>query len=190
MPGARVLAVMKLNSIQLVAGMALAGVLAACVNAPPVNRAEQPPLATVSTVDLDRYGGLWHEAARFPNSFEMGCVAATARYTKRPDGLIGVRNECTKADGRTSSVDGRAKIVDATSNARLKVSFFGPFFVGDYWVLDLAPDYAWAIVGEPRGRFLWILTRDATISDALKTDLIARAAARGYRTEALTWNPR
>lgn len=180
---------MQQSSRELFVGMMLAGALAACVNAPPVNRADQTPLATVASVDLDRYGGLWHEAARLPNSFEMGCVAATARYTKQPDGLVGVRNECRKADGRTSSVDGRAKIIDATSSAKLKVSFFGPFFLGDYWVLDLAPDYTWAIVGEPRGRFLWILTRDAAITDALKADLIARAAARGYRTDALYWNP-
>ena len=163
--------------------------LASCVNLPPVNRAGPAPLAAVAHVDLDRYGGLWHEAARLPNGFERDCVAATATYTNRADGLVGVRNDCVKADGKVTSVEGRAKIADTRSNARLKVSFFGPFFVGDYWIVDLASDYQWAIVGEPRGRYLWILTRDAAITPALKAELIGRVRALGYNAEALFWNP-
>lgn len=151
-------------------------------------RAASPKLQTVAAVDLDRYGGLWHEQARLPNWFERGCVAATAAYARRPDGLIGVRNVCTKADGKVSVVDGRAKILDPDTNARLKVSFFGPFFVGDYWVIDLAPDYSWAIVGEPRGRYLWVLTRAPAIDAATRADLTARIARHGYRTDALIWN--
>jgi len=163
--------------------------LGGCVNMPPVNRAPAPPLAAVERVDLARYAGLWHEAARLPNGFERDCVAATATYTRREDGLVGVRNVCTKADGSTSDVDGRAKIVDSATNAKLKVSFFGPFFFGDYWVIDLAPDYSWAIVGEPRGRYLWVLTRAEEIDPALKADLIGRVRAKGYNADALYWNP-
>lgn len=172
----------------LLLALAAPVLLGACVNMPPVNRAAPAPLAAVEHVDLARYAGLWHEAARLPNQFERDCVAATATYTQREDGLVGVRNVCTKADGSTSDVDGRAKIVDAASNAKLKVSFFGPFFFGDYWVIDLAPDYSWAIVGEPRGRYLWVLTRAEKIDDAMKADLTARVRAQGYNPDALYWN--
>jgi apolipoprotein D and lipocalin family protein len=165
--------------------LALALALAACSTS---YRAAQPPLESVAAVDLDRYAGLWHEQARLPNWFERGCVAATAEYARRPDGLIGVRNVCTREDGATSDVDGRAKIVDAASNARLKVSFFGPFFFGDYWVIDLDADYRWVIVGEPRGRYLWVLTRAPEIDAATRAALTARVAALGYRTDALVWN--
>jgi apolipoprotein D and lipocalin family protein len=160
-----------------------------CANAPPVNRAEQPPLGTAAQVDLARYGGLWHEAARFPNQFERDCVAATATYTKRNDGLIGVTNVCTKVNGERATARGRAKVADTATNAKLKVSFFGPFFVGDYWVLDVARDYSWALVGEGSGRYLWILTREEKIDGALRADLISRLEALGYRTDALYWNP-
>lgn len=175
----------RISLFLLAAGAALA---AACATPPPVNRGSAAPLAAVAHVDLDRYKGLWHEAARLPNGFERDCVAATATYTPRADGLIGVRNVCTKTDRSTSSVDGRAKIADAQSNAKLKVSFFGPFFLGDYWVIDLAPDYAWAIVGEPSGRFLWVLTRAPRVTDAEKAALTARVRALGYEPDALTWN--
>ena len=162
--------------------------LTACMGVPAVNRASAEPLTAAAQVDLARYVGLWHEAARLPNQFERGCVAATATYTQRPDGMIGVRNACTKSDGSVNVVNGRAKVVDTATDAKLKVSFFGPFW-GDYWVLDLAPDYSWALVGESSGRYLWVLTRAERIDDALKVDLVARLKARGYDTDALYWNP-
>jgi apolipoprotein D and lipocalin family protein len=65
------------------------------------------------------------------------------------------------------------------------VSFFGPFFVGNYWVMDHADDYAWTIVGEPSGKYLWILTRQATPPQAEKDALVARVAALGYDTKML-----
>ena len=74
---------------------------------PPVNRTSSAPLATVEYFDIARYEGRWHEAARLPHNFEKGCVAATATYARRDDGLVGVRNVCTKADGKSSSIDGR-----------------------------------------------------------------------------------
>jgi apolipoprotein D and lipocalin family protein len=75
---------------------------------------------------------------------------------------------------------GKAKVVDTRTNARLKVSFFGPFYVGDYWILDRADDYRWAIVGDPSGRYLWLLDRQPTPPAAELHALIARAASLGY----------
>lgn len=159
--------------------------LSACVE-PRVNRSSGQPLP-VASVDLDRYVGRWHEAARLPNSFEERCVAATAEYARREDGLISVRNVCTEADGSTRDAEGRARTTGQPGEGKLEVSFFGPFW-GDYWVLQLAPDYSWSIVGEPEGRYLWILTREQTLSAAQKEDLRARAAAMGYQTDLLIWN--
>ena len=85
---------------------------------------------------------------------------------------------------KLSEARGRAKIVDAATNAKLKVSFFGPFY-GDYWVLDRADDYRWAIVGEPSGRYLWLLNREAVPPKAEVDSLIARAGELGYDTSML-----
>ena len=119
-------------------------------------------------------------------SFERGCEAATADYTRRPDGLIRVVNACRVGtpDGRTRSITGRARPVEGSGGAKLKVSFFGPFY-GDYWVLDHADDYTWSIVGEPSGKYLWILHRDPTPPESAVADLIAKAGALGYDTTML-----
>ena len=108
----------------------------------------------------------------------------TADYTLRPDGDINVVNRCRKPGGKTDEARGKAKVVDKETNAKLKVSFFGPFY-GDYWVLDHADDYSWSIVGEPSGRYLWILAREPTPTEAKVDDLIRRVRTLGYDTSML-----
>jgi apolipoprotein D and lipocalin family protein len=119
--------------------------------------------------------------------FERGCEAATAEYSRRPDGLIRVFNTCRQGDpaGRRRTAEAKARLVPGSHNAKLKVSFFGPFFVGDYWVLDHADDYTWSIVGEPRGKYLWILHREATPGRQAIETLVGRVRALGYDTTLL-----
>jgi apolipoprotein D and lipocalin family protein len=138
-------------------------------------------------VDLERYLGRWYELARYENGFERDCEAVTADYAKRGDGLVAVTNSCRKGDvdGPEKVSTGRAKVVDGSGNTKLKVSFFGPFYVGNYWVLDHGDDYSWSIVGEPSGRYLWILTRDAQPAPAVHAALIERVRALGFDTDML-----
>lgn len=165
----------------------LLAALAACV-APPVNRSGVTPLATVERVDLNRYVGVWREIARFPNSFETDCTGVTATYAKREDGLIDVENVCFKKslDGERVVANGRARVVDSETNAKLKVSFFGPFW-GDYWVIGLDPDYQWAIVGEPSGRYLWVLARRMELTGEQRAEILGRLSGMGYDITALEW---
>jgi apolipoprotein D and lipocalin family protein len=127
--------------------------------------ARRPPLKTVDHVDLPRYLGRWYEVARLPNWFEKKCDRdVTAEYGMEGD-KIRVNNACVKADGTIARSMGSAKIVDTVTYAKLKVTFFWPFY-GNYWILGLAPDYRWAVVGEPDRKFLWILSRTPSLSTA------------------------
>lgn len=159
--------------------------LAACATVisrhPVGNRSVPEPK---KRVDLQLYLGRWFEIARYEQSFQKGCEGVTADYALRPDGSIDVVNRCRKPDGKLSEARGRAKVVESASNAKLKVSFFGPFY-GDYWVLDHDDDYRWAIVGEPSGRYLWILDREPVPSQGEVDILIKRARALGYDTSML-----
>lgn len=134
------------------------------------------------SVDLNRYAGLWYEIGRYENGFERGCEGVTAQYALRDDGLIGVTNSCRQGavDGPIKTAQGKAKVVAGAQNAKLKVSFFGPFYLGDYWVLDRADDYAWSIVGEPSGRYLWLLSRTAQPSAQTRATIMERTQALGY----------
>ena len=139
-------------------------------------------LEVVPSVDLSRYVGQWYEIARLPNQFEKKCAdSVTATYTLRSDGKIEVLNRCRKASGEFTTAKGKAKIVDKKTNAKLKVTFFWPFY-GDYWILDLGPNYEYAVVGDPSRDYLWILSRTHQIDEALYQQLLAKMAARGFKT--------
>jgi apolipoprotein D and lipocalin family protein len=140
-----------------------------------------PPLDVVAKVELDRYAGRWYEIARYPNSFERGCVGVTADYTPRDDGRIDVVNTCFESslDGPSRDIRGSARVVDETTNAKLKVSFFWPF-EGDYWIIDLDEDYDYAVVGEPSRRFLWILSRTPQMDDETYLGIVESLPAFGY----------
>jgi apolipoprotein D and lipocalin family protein len=174
---------MKLSTM-LASLAALCG-LTGCA-ATTTERLRLPPLGTVAHVDLSRYVGTWYEIASFPQSFTRGCTATTATYTVRPDGDIDVLNRCRKGslDGEEDSALGRARVLDPVTNAKLEVSFFRPFW-GDYWVIDLADDYSYAVVGHPSRDYLWILSRTPTMEDATYRELLARLQAHGYETVRL-----
>ncbi len=158
---------------------------AACAGSPgPVGNAAVPQPSRA--VALDAYLGTWYEYGRYEAPFQRGCEGVTAQYSLRDDGDIRVVNSCYKGglDGQFEQSTGRAKIVEGSNGAQLRVSFFGPFY-GDYWVLDRGePDangqYPWSIVGEPSGRYLWMLTREAQPSAELRAALENRVRQLGY----------
>lgn len=155
--------------------------------------AEQPPLPTVPSVDLDRYAGTWHEIARYPNFFERMCARdVTAQYTRNPDGTIAVVNSCRKEDGTIARAEGVARVVGP---AKLEVRFapawlgFLPFVWGDYWVIDLAPDYSYSVVGAPGRDYLWILAREPQLDDATMAAITARLVALGFDPARIVRSP-
>ena len=160
-------------------GLLAAGMAAICGCAP--SGQGLPPLQTVARVDLQRYLGTWYEIASYPHRFQKGCVATRAVYKLRDDGQIAVRNECRQEtlDGPLKSVQGRARVIDPASNARLEVTFFWPFW-GAYWIIDLDPDYRWAVVGHPSRNYLWVLSRTRTLDETLYQQIVVRLPAQGY----------
>jgi apolipoprotein D and lipocalin family protein len=164
--------------------LAAAFALGACVQNPVYRQSEDP--LPVAYIDQARYLGLWHEQARLPNTFERGCQRATAEYGLRDDGLVSVLNTCFEANGGTRTANGRARPAGEAGEGKLEVSFFGPFWA-DYWVLERADNYAWSIVGEPEGRYLWLLTRDETISAAQREEFERRITRLGYRPADMEW---
>ncbi len=139
------------------------------------------PLATVEKVDVDRYTGRWYEIARYPNSFETGCVGVTADYELMDDGRVSVVNTCIEGDldGEVRTIEGVARVTDPVSNAKLAVSFFFPF-EGAYWILELGEDYEYAVVGEPSRSFLWILSREPTLDQTIRDGIEERLPELGY----------
>lgn len=135
-----------------------------------------PPLTTVPHVDLDRYTGEWYEIARYPNRFEKECDSdVIAVYSQHDDGKIQVVNSCRKSSGAVKESSGYVKVVDKKTNGKLKVPAYG-----NYWIVDLDPDYRYAVVSEPRREYLWILSRTPQMNPAHYEQLMARIRQLGF----------
>lgn len=150
-----------------------------CAAAVPLDSQPMP------RVELPRYMGRWHEIARYPKWFERNCHAVTADYTLQADGSVAVLNTCRKG-----SVDGPIKTAKAKAwsvepgNSRFKVRFFWPFN-GDYWIIKIDPQYQWAVVGHPKRKSLWILSRQPALEKDTEQAILQHLTALGYDVSKL-----
>jgi apolipoprotein D and lipocalin family protein len=168
----------------LLLGISLFAV-AGCSTAP-----KQPPIHTVPYVDLNRYLGNWYVIANIPYFLEKGKVASYDTYSMRPDGRM--NNVFTFRKGSLTAPEeswhGVAWVVDKQSNAEWKVRFIWPFYA-TYLVLELDPEYRWAVVGTPERKLLWVLARDRSLDDATYAEILKRIQAQGYDTNRLAKVP-
>jgi len=140
-------------------------------------------LEVVPHVELGKYLGKWYEIAHLPAKFQEGCNETTATYSLLGNGNISVLNECKK-NGKIKLARGKAKIDDKTTNAKLKVTFFWPFY-GDYWIIKLGQDYEYAVVGTPNRKYLWILCRTPQMDNKLFSEILEFVRVKGFNTANL-----
>ena len=143
---------------------------------------------TITVFDLNRYLGKWYEVARYDHAFERGLVGTTAEYSLREDGKIKVLNSgyLDTLDGSYQESIGKAKPNSNGKPGQLQVSFFGPFY-GNYYILDLAPDYSHSVVGSSSPKYLWILSRTPHLSAEVQSKILSNLQKRGYDTTKLIW---
>jgi len=144
-----------------------------------------PAPNVVENVDLNRYIGRWYEIALIPVWFQKDCAGGTtAEYTLVKEGVVSVVNRCCTRDGKVKEAKGRAWVVDTKTPAKLKVSFFSLFgfwlFAGHYWIIDLDPEYQYAVIGHPSRNLGWILSRTPKLPEEVLQGIVERLEANGY----------
>ena len=157
-----------------------------------MNAGAAEALTTIPALDVPRYMGTWYEIAKFPNRFQKQCTGFTkATYSALPSGRVQVVNRCRTDKGETDEAIGEARQIGGPTSPKLKVRFapaflsFLPMVWGDYWVIDLDPNYQLAAVSEEKREYLWILARTPTVDKATYDALVARLAARGLDVSKL-----
>ncbi|MFZ0332329.1 MAG: lipocalin family protein [Acinetobacter bohemicus] len=169
------------------AKIALGGVVLIGLGAATLAYAQTKPLQTVDKVQLDRYLGVWYEIARKPMYFENKCSRdITATYTLNENGNVSVTNRCLSKDGQLQQSIGEAFVQNAPFNTKLKVSFLPEAIRwlsvarGDYWILKIDDDYQTVLVGEPRRKYMWVLSRSAQPDQAVVNEYLEYAKSVGY----------
>jgi apolipoprotein D and lipocalin family protein len=158
----------------------------------PSGEISPAPLEAITSLDVPRYMGTWYEVAKYPNWFQKRCIANTsATYAVQPNGMLQVLNRCQKEDGSMSEALGAAKQVGEANSPKLEVRFapawlsFLPFVWGNYWVIDLDPQYQLAAVSEPSRKYLWILSRSKTVEPKAYEALLQRLKQKGFNLDAI-----
>ena len=177
-----------MKQVSLLIAIILAAGLSGCITSPGPGGAPRP----VPLVDMARlYNGDWHEIAYRPNWVTDGCVAGLTRYTPRDKpNEVGVRDSCREktVDGKEKAVEGTGHILDAGTNARIRVDYF-PFVSRETWIVDLAPDYSWYITSTPDFGEVNIFARDPQLGPELVAELTAKVKAMGFDTSLLLFPP-
>jgi apolipoprotein D and lipocalin family protein len=153
--------------------------------------ASDPPQKLMDYVDMQRYGGVWYEIARFPNLFQpVEHLAGTDTYEFLPNGDIKVTYGWREksVDGPPKKMEGKAWIDDRKTNAKLKVQFFWPI-AADYWILEVGPEYEYTVIGYPDRSLLWIMARTPTLPEDTYNGILERLKAQGYDTGKLVKIP-
>jgi len=156
----------------------------------------QDSLATIPSLNVQRYMGTWYEIAKYPNFFQKKCVSNTvANYEAQANGTIRVTNRCTDSDGKTKEALGEARQIGNATSPKLEVRFapawlsFLPLVWGDYWIIDLDADYQLVAISEPRQELLWVLSRTPTPNPEAYKLLTERLAKRGFDLKKMESTP-
>lgn len=144
------------------------------------------PFTAMSDLDLDLYAGTWFEIARFPNRYQRNCGAILAEYRPRPDGNYDVRGTCPNRQPgrRATTMDGVAR-VDGPAELSIGLTSWMPLFRRSVFVLDIAPDYSVAVIGEPRRKYAWIMARSTQLTTAQFDRAADVLRANGFAPELL-----
>jgi len=142
-------------------------------------------LETVKNVDLKKYAGTWYEIAKLPNKFEKNLSCISATYSLKENGKINVLNQgFNTKKGTWKDITGTAWVPDPEIPGQLKVRFFWPF-AGDYYIISLAEDYSYVLVGDPSRQYLWVLSRNQELDDTVYSNLMAIAKDKGFNIDAV-----
>jgi apolipoprotein D and lipocalin family protein len=169
------------------AGLLLIGAFLLCGLETP---AQERNVTAVPSIDLKRYSGDWYEIAKLPNKFQKQCVGNTIATfsTKRNDGEMEVLNRCLTRDGKVQQLRGATKSLDAGTNSKMKVSF-PKFSSSSYWIVDLEPNYQYAVVASPKRDYLWIYSRTPQMNDAVYQQILRRIEQMGFHPNRLIRTP-
>jgi len=176
---------MSLRVRSVLRRLSVAAVAVGALGAPAA--ASAGPVTPVPKLDVQQYLGQWRQIAAIPQWYESLCYSdVNANYFLNTDGTVRVLNRCLTIGGGPITTNGRARVLDKTTNAQLQVTFLnvgGWIYPGsepNYVVMGLSPDYRWAVVGDPQRTSGFVLSRSVTLAPADKAQILSILTANGF----------
>lgn len=139
------------------------------------------PIYTVETVDLNRFMGDWYVIANIPTFIEKDAYNAMESYRLDEDGTVATAFRFNKGslDGPLKEYNPRGFIKDKSSNAVWGMQFIWPF-KAEYRIIYLNEDYSATVIGRTKRDYVWIMSREPTISDKEYAFILNFLQEQGY----------
>jgi len=164
-------------------------VLLAALCASPAATTPAQQVIALPHLDANNLSGAWYEIARYPNKREKVCTGDAQELVTLDDKdrRLQLVDSCTAAKGYTETHNYIAKI-DKQTDGKLKIPQFFPFS-RPYWVLAMATDNSWLVIGEANHKSLWIFAKTPTLDPATLAVVEAFTTAAGFSTSPLVFSP-
>lgn len=141
------------------------------------------------SIDLSRFMGAWHVIAHVPYFGERGHVASRDEYKLRADGKIAVHYVYQEGFSEpVKTLDSKATVKEGSGNRRWTTWFFG-IIPTKFNILEVAPDYSWALINYPGRDLAWVFSRTADMGDAQYAELVEKMRRHGVDTGKLVRVP-
>ncbi|MBB6481433.1 lipocalin family protein [Spirochaeta isovalerica] len=141
----------------------------------------EPFHKTVDYVDLERFSGDWYVIALIPTAFEKGASHGIENYSIDSEGNIRVRYTFTKGseNPKEKVMYQKGWVYDFETNAEWRVQPLWPLKL-PYYVLELAEDYSYTVIGTNNYKYLWIMARSPVMETGVLEGIINRMTERGF----------
>lgn len=156
----------------------------------------QAPPRPVTSLDLRKFAGTYHEIARIPQPGDLCAADVRSRFAVRPDGGLDVVDTCRNADGSPGELRRVARVAGGRGNAMWRVRV-GPAWQSplrrawrEFWILAVGPEYGYAVIGDPARQTLRILSRLPSMPPMAYRQVIEIARSNGYDAGRLVITPR
>ncbi|MEJ5994316.1 lipocalin family protein [Pedobacter sp. Du54] len=139
----------------------------------------------VNLIDYKAYEGKWYSLYSIPTLLDKNWKQTIEYYMLVADDHFEVLTTYHKqGKSEESSVKSKLFFDEHKPDGDMKAQFVWPFKAG-YWVIELADDYSYVVVGHPDKKYLFIMAREPKIDPELLKEIIERCREIGYDTGSL-----
>lgn len=146
-------------------------------------------METVKQVDIERFMGDWYVQGIIPNFIEKHAINGIESYSLIDENRVKIDYRFTdRRTGKVKHMEPKAWIYNKKTYAEWRVQFIWPIKF-PYLIIDLADDYSYTVIGVPNRKFVWIMSRQSQMSDAVYNGILERLQLAGYKIDKIVRMP-
>lgn len=135
-------------------------------------------------VDITKYQGSWYVIALKPTFVDGDWLNTIESYywNEKKKVYDVVTTYTKKPGGKVKTIKQELLPVEGSNNASW-IAKVWLFVRADYSIHKVADDYSWVVVGHPKRKYLYIMSRKPVMDEKLYNELLNYSISLGYKKE-------